>query len=77
MFLSHETIDGRMQSVIRRLPNSLRLWGRIHGRTRGCKWSLLKDREGKYKGNIVEQVDSGGQESCFSVLGVFRIYANL
>jgi hypothetical protein len=35
-----------VQSVIRRL-----VWlGRIHGRTSGYKWSLLKVREGKYKG---------------------------
>jgi hypothetical protein len=27
--------------------------GRIHGRTHGCKWSLLKGREGKYKGSMV------------------------
>jgi hypothetical protein len=27
--------------------------GRIHGRTHGCKWSLLKVREGKYKGSMV------------------------
>jgi hypothetical protein len=38
-----------VQSVIRRLPNSLCPMGRIHGRTHGCKWSLLKVREGKYK----------------------------
>jgi hypothetical protein len=26
------------------------LCGRIHGRTHGCKWNLLKVREEKYKG---------------------------
>jgi hypothetical protein len=39
-------------SVIRKLPNSLCL-GRIHGRTCGCNGSLLKVREGKYKGGMV------------------------
>jgi hypothetical protein len=31
-----------VQSVIRRLPNSLCPVGRIHCRMHGCKWSLLK-----------------------------------
>jgi hypothetical protein len=39
-----------VQSVIRRLPNSLCPTGRVHRRTRGCKWSLLKVRREKYKG---------------------------
>jgi hypothetical protein len=52
-----------VQSVIRRLPNSLCPAGRIHRRTRGHKWSLLKVREGKYKGEHGEvQVGSGGGE---------------
>jgi hypothetical protein len=38
-----------MQSVIRSLPKSLCLAGGIHGRTRGCKGSLLKVKEEKYK----------------------------
>jgi hypothetical protein len=25
-------------------------WGRIQGRTRGCKWNLLNIRKGKHKG---------------------------
>jgi hypothetical protein len=37
---------------------------RIHGRTRGCKWSLLKVRDGKYKREHAgTQVESGGRES--------------
>jgi hypothetical protein len=52
-----------VQSVIR-FPNSLYPWGRLHGRTRGCKWSLLKGKEGKYKGDHGEaQVEPGGWES--------------
>jgi hypothetical protein len=39
-----------MLSVIKRLPNSLYPAGRIHGKTCGCKWSLLKVREGNTKG---------------------------
>jgi hypothetical protein len=42
--------------------------GRIHGRTRGYKWSLLKVREGKYK----EEYDKA---RCSS--GAFKIYDNL
>jgi hypothetical protein len=40
------------------------LKGKIHGRTHGCKWSLLKVREGKYKREQGgAQVESGGGES--------------
>jgi hypothetical protein len=39
-----------VQSMIRRLPNSLCPTGSIHHRTHGCKWSSLKVRKGKYKG---------------------------
>jgi hypothetical protein len=39
-----------IESVIRRHPDSLCLVGRIHCRTHGCKGSLLKVREEKYKG---------------------------
>jgi hypothetical protein len=35
--------------VIRSLSNSLCPTGRIHGRTHGCKGSLLKIRKGKFK----------------------------
>jgi hypothetical protein len=52
-----------VQSVIRRLPNSFCPSGRIHGRTHGCKWSLLKIRNGKYKGKHGgAQVGSGCRE---------------
>jgi hypothetical protein len=37
--------------------------GRMHGRAHGCKWSLLKVREGNAKGSMVgAQVESGGLE---------------
>jgi hypothetical protein len=39
-----------VQSVIRWLPNSLCPTERIQLRTHVCKWSLLKFRERKYKG---------------------------
>jgi hypothetical protein len=40
------------------------LSGRIHGRTHGCKGSLLKVREGKCKGELGGvQVESRGRES--------------
>jgi uncharacterized protein (DUF849 family) len=52
-----------VQSMIRSLPNSLWPMGRMHGRTHGCKWSLLKVREGNAKGSMVgAQVESGGLE---------------
>jgi hypothetical protein len=38
-----------VQSVIRRLPNSLYPVGRIHYRTHGHRWSLLKVRKEKYR----------------------------
>jgi hypothetical protein len=47
--LLHGSVGGTVESMIRGLPNSLGPWGRIHGRTQGCKWSLLKVREEKYK----------------------------
>jgi hypothetical protein len=50
-----------VESVIRRLQNSLCLKGRIHRRTHGCKWNLLKVRKVKYKREHSEaQVESGG-----------------
>jgi hypothetical protein len=42
-------VTALVQSVTGRLTDSLSGWGRIHGRTRGCKGSLLKVREGKYE----------------------------
>jgi hypothetical protein len=37
---------------------------RIHGGTHGCKWSLLKVRDGKYKReHDGAQVESAGRES--------------
>jgi hypothetical protein len=39
-----------VQSLIRRLPNSLSHVEESIARTCGYKWSLLKVREGKYKG---------------------------
>jgi hypothetical protein len=52
-----------VQSVIRRFPILCVQCGRIHDRTCGYKWSLLKVREGKYKGEPSGvQVEPGGQE---------------
>jgi hypothetical protein len=45
-----KVITALVQSVIRRFPNSLCPAGRIYHRMHGCKWSLLKVRKGKYKG---------------------------
>jgi hypothetical protein len=46
--------------------------GRIHSRPRGCKWSLLKVRKGKYKGEHGgAQVEPGGQESMIFFLRYF------
>jgi hypothetical protein len=68
-----------MQSVIRRLPNSLcparkKPWQV----TRGCKQTLLKVREGNYKR------EHGGPRwkleaeiACFSFLGAFKTNADL
>jgi hypothetical protein len=57
------------KSVFRRLPNSCPE-GRIQDRTRGCKWSLLKVRDGKYKGKHSEtQVEARRERvSAFQVL---------
>jgi hypothetical protein len=68
-----------VESVIKRLPNSLEfpnsfLQGRIHGRTCGYKWSLLK---GRYKReHDGAQVALGGRES-FPSSGAFKTYADL
>jgi hypothetical protein len=39
-----------VQSVVKKLSNSLCPTGRIHHRTHECKWSILKLRKEKYKG---------------------------
>jgi hypothetical protein len=52
-----------VESVIRRLPNLSVLPGRTHGRTCGCKWSLLKVRKGTYKKEHGRaQVEFGGRD---------------
>jgi hypothetical protein len=52
--------------------------GRMHGRTRGCKWSLLKVREGKYKrGHGGTRWKVGAERESFSFPGAFKTYANL
>jgi hypothetical protein len=38
-----------MESVLEDFQILCVLWRRIHHRTHGCKWSLLKVREGKRK----------------------------
>jgi hypothetical protein len=48
------------------------LHGRIHGRTYGCKRSVLKVREAKHKGKHGEaQVEAGSQESVFLLFRCF------
>jgi hypothetical protein len=53
--------------------------GRIHGRTCGRKWSLLKVRGGNYKReHDGAQLESGGREDvCFSSPDIFKAYANV
>jgi hypothetical protein len=64
-----------VHSVIRRLPNSLCPLGRMHGRTHGCKGSLLKVRGEKYKGKHGGvQVEATSQER---VSLFFRCFKNL
>jgi hypothetical protein len=63
-----------VQSVIRRLTNSLFPPGRIHGRTRGHKWNLLKVREEKYKGRPGR---SWKPRARFCSSGAFKTYDNL
>jgi hypothetical protein len=50
-----------VQSMIRRHPNSLCPEGRIHCRTCGYKWGLLKVRKGKEEQGVA-QMESGGQK---------------
>jgi hypothetical protein len=65
-----------MESVIRRLPNSLCPPGKNPSQYMWYKWSLLKVRERKYKreyGRV--QVESEGRD--FSSPGALKIYAGL
>jgi hypothetical protein len=56
-------LTAAVQSVIKRLPNSLFQPGRIHGRTYGHKGSLLNVKEAKYKKELGgAEVESGAQE---------------
>jgi hypothetical protein len=55
-----------VQSVIRRLPNPFYPTRKNHGRTHGCKGSLLKGREEKYRGKHVgAQVEAESQGRVF------------
>jgi hypothetical protein len=45
---------------------------RIHGRTCGCKWSLLKVRKEKYKGEHGWPGGAWGQRICFCSSSVFK-----
>jgi hypothetical protein len=64
-----------VQSVIR-LPNSCPR-GRIHGRTCGCKWSLLKGKQNS-KGNMVEpRWKLEAKSPCFCFSGAFKTHHNL
>jgi hypothetical protein len=66
----------KVQSVIR-FPNSLCLTWKHPGRTCGCKWSLLKVREGKYKRAWRDQVEVGSRERNFFFPEAFKTYARL
>jgi hypothetical protein len=50
-------------------------YGKIHGRTLGCKGSLLKVRKEK-KGSIVGTGAVCQQRVCFCFPGAFQTYAN-
>jgi hypothetical protein len=65
--------------VIRRLPNSLFLCGKIHGRTCECKCSLLNLGKGKNtKGSIVGPGwKLEAKRACFHSSGAFKIYRKL
>jgi hypothetical protein len=70
----HHMLTATMQSVIRQTL----LHGRIHSRTRGYKWSLLKVREGNYKREHGgPQWNLEAERACFSSPGAFKIYAHL
>jgi hypothetical protein len=67
-----------VQSEIRRLPNCFCAVGRILCKKCGCKGSLLKVREEKYKG------EHGGhrwsllaEKDSFSFSGTFKTYTNV
>jgi hypothetical protein len=67
-----------VHSVNIRLPNYLCPVGRNHGRTFGCKWSLLKVKKGKYKGECVgPRWNLEAVRANFSSLGAFKTYDNL
>jgi hypothetical protein len=52
--------------------------GRIHGKTHGCKQSLLNIKKGKYKGEHGgAQVEAGSQECVFLSSCAFKNYNNL
>jgi hypothetical protein len=63
--------------MIRRLQNSLCPHRKHVCRTRGYKWSLLKVREGKYKGSMVVPRGIWRQRVCLSSPGAFKTYTNL
>jgi hypothetical protein len=67
-----------VQSVIRRLANSLCPAWKNLSRTCGCKWSLLKVREGNYKREHGgPSWDLEAEKACFSSPGAFKTFANL
>jgi hypothetical protein len=66
-----------VQSVIRRLPDSLYPMGRIHHKTHEYKWSLLKVRKGQYKGEHAGAQVESGDRARFSFSGTSTTYANL
>jgi hypothetical protein len=67
-----------VQSIIRRLPNSLYPGGKNPLQQHRCKCSLLKVRKGKYKGEYGGPRWSLLAKSVFfHSLGVFKTYKNL
>jgi hypothetical protein len=67
-----------VQSVIRRLPNSLSHREESMTRTCRCKWSLFQVRKGKYKGSMVgPRRNLGVERACFSSPSTFKTYTNL
>jgi hypothetical protein len=73
-----EVLMTLVQSVIRRLTNSLCPREESMAGHMGINGVYLKIREGKHKREHGgAQVESGGRESVFCLSGAFKTYANL
>jgi hypothetical protein len=67
-----DTVAGTGAACDQKTSKFFVLRGRIHDRTRGCKWNLLKARGGKYKReHDGAQVESGHRKN---VLLFFRCF---